>query len=155
MGRKAVPQAAPSAPSLPEPPTDKARAALARVAGKMGRWRPARQVLRTVRAVPTIFPWLDYATRVRGFPVERISVIHGPSAEGKTKLALGLLLSFLRRGHFAWHVDAEKTTPIDWVGDLFAAYADDPCYLALRPKSYEETADAVREGCKALIAAKK
>jgi RecA/RadA recombinase len=154
MPRKKLEKVEPQ-PTLPEPQPDKARAALARVAGRMGAWRPARQVLRSVRAVPTIFPWLDYATRVGGFPVERISVVHGPSAEGKTEFLLGLGLSFLRRRHFFFHVDAEKTTPYPWVDGLFAEYAANPCYLALRPKSYEETADAVRQGCKQLIAAKK
>jgi recombination protein RecA len=155
MGRKKIPPVAPSAPALPDPPRNKERQALARVAERMKIWRPARQVLRRVRAVPTIFPWLDLVSKVNGWPIERFGVVHGPSSEGKTKLALGVGLSFLQRGHFFGLVDAEYTTPISWLEGLMAKEADNPLFLSLRPKSYEQTVDAVREMLRAIIAAKK
>jgi RecA/RadA recombinase len=152
--RRKIPMVAPSAPTLPEPPRDRRKQALARVAGKMGNWRPSREVLRRVRAVPTIFPWLDFVTKVGGLPVGRMTVIHGPSSEGKTVLSLGLGLSFLRKGHFFGYIDAEHSTPISWLEGLFHEYADDPLFVALRPTSYEHVSDAVRELLKSIIAAK-
>ena len=151
MGRRKLESVA---PEIPEPPKDKHQSALARVAGRMKAWRPARQVLTKVKAVPTIFPGLDYATRVGGWPTERFAVVHGPSSEGKTLFALGLGLSFLQREHFFGFVDAEYTTPIDWLEGLMLQHADHPGFLSLRPKSYEQTVDAVREMLKVIIAAK-
>jgi recombination protein RecA len=153
MGRRRIPQEA-AALALPAPPPDKKRLALARVAGRMKSWRPARQVLTKVRAVPTIFPGVDFATKVGGWPIERFAVVHGPSSEGKTMLALGLGYSFLQKGHFFGLVDAEFTTPIDWLESLMEGQADNPLFLSLRPKSYEQTVDAVREMLKVLIGAK-
>lgn len=57
--------------------------ALAAVAGKIVGFRPAREELRRVRAVPTIFPQYDHAVRVGGHPIERVTTIHGPSNHGK------------------------------------------------------------------------
>lgn len=156
--RHPVPAAAPSVPLLDPPEhacADKASRALARVAGRMQSWRPAREVLRRVRAVPTIFPAFDMATRVGGFPIDRFSVVHGETAHGKSEFALGLGLSFLRRGHIFAFVDAEFTTPIDWLESLMSGYVENPAFLALRPKSYEQTVDAVRECARVISAAKK
>jgi RecA/RadA recombinase len=159
MGRKklaAVPVPAESAPViLPEPPDASRAKQLSKVAAKMTSWRPARQVLTRVKAVPTIFPWSDYATRVRGFPTQRIIVVHGPSAEGKTQLALGYGLSFLKAGHYFLHVDAEYTTPASWLEQSMGEHVDNPLFLALRPKSYEQVVDAVRDFLKQLIVSKK
>ena len=127
---------------------------MGRIAERMKSWRPAREVLKRVRAVPTIFPWLDFATRVGGLPVGRLTLVHGPSSEGKTELALGLGLSFLRRGHFFGYVDAEMTTPITWLEGLMQEFADDPGFMGKRPKSFEDTVDSVREMLKVIIAAK-
>ena len=60
-------------------------AGLAKVAGKLKGWKPAGEVLTKVRAVPTIFPQFDRATRCGGFPIERITLIHGRSNEGKAQ----------------------------------------------------------------------
>jgi hypothetical protein len=57
--------------------------AMEAIAAKCGAWKPAQEVLVPVRAVPTIFPSLDIVTRVGGWPIERFSLIHGPSNEGK------------------------------------------------------------------------
>lgn len=119
-------------------------AAIAKVAARFDSFKPAAQVLSNVRAVPTIFPQIDAATKVGGWPIERISLIHGPSAEGKTGLVLGLGLSFLKMGHFFGLIDAEMTTPMDWVSELYGETALNPGFSALRPTSYEATRDAMK-----------
>ena len=50
-----------------------------------------------MRAVPTIFPQYDRATRVGGHPIERWTTVHGPSNHGKTTFLHGLGASFLQR----------------------------------------------------------
>ena len=149
-----VPREPLSGPSLPSPPGDKRAKALVRIAGRMQMWRPAREVLKRVRAVPTIFPWLDYATKVGGLPVGRLTLVHGPSMEGKSILCLGLGLSFLKRGHFFGYVDAEFSSPITWLEGLMAEYADDPLFMGKRPKSFEDVVDSVRQMLKVIISAK-
>ncbi len=119
---------------------------LAEVARKSARvFRPAREVLRTVRAVPTIFPQLDFALRVGGWPIERIATLSGPSAEGKSSCANGIGLSFLRRGHFYKLIDAERSTPVEWLATWFGADVDSPAFSASRPETYEAAVDEVRE----------
>jgi recombination protein RecA len=103
----------------------------------------ASEVLTLVRSVPTRFVQVDKVTGVGGWPVERFTIIHGPSNEGKTSFALGLGLSFLELGHYFHHVDAEFTTPADWLVKLMREHALNPCFRALRPDSYEQTVDAV------------
>ena len=83
-------------------------AALAAVAKKSSAFRPARQVLKVVRSVPTIFPSIDIAMRVDGWPIDRAAVVHGPSGVGKTYLTNGIGLSFLKREHFFKLIDAER-----------------------------------------------
>lgn len=125
---------------------DKARtSALTAVASRFSKFRPAIEVLTAVRAVPTCFIQLDHATRVGGFPIERFSLGHGPSNEGKTALALGLCASFLALDHFAFYVDAERTTPWAWVEDMLRELAKHPGFYACRPESYEKTIQEVRD----------
>jgi RecA/RadA recombinase len=119
--------------------------ALAAVSKRFKAFRPARDVLLKVEAVPTIFPWYDMGTRVGGHPLARFGIVHGPSNHGKTAFVLGLGLSFLNRDHFFGLIDAENTTPIDWVEKLMGPNADHPGFSAIRPTSYEETVDATRE----------
>jgi RecA/RadA recombinase len=108
-------------------------------------FQPAMEVLTKVRAHPTIFPLYDRATGVGGHPIERITLIHGPSNHGKSAFVHGLGLSFLRAGNFYAYVDAEFTSPEDWLRTLMKQYAEHPGFLAKRPKSYEDTVDSVRE----------
>lgn len=109
-------------------------------------FRPAREVLTVVRAVPTRFVQLDHATDVGGFPIERFVLVHGPSGEGKTYFTLGLIDSFLARGHFAYLIDAERTTPITWPERVMGRErAHHPWFLGVRPTTYEATVDNVRE----------
>ena len=56
---------------------------LMRVSQAFGQFRPASEVLTDVRAVPTRFVQLDHATRVGGWPIERFTLVHGPSNHGK------------------------------------------------------------------------
>lgn len=126
------------------PPRDPRLAVLEQVAAESKAWRPAREVLTKVRAVPTTFVQYDRATRVGGHPIERFTTLHGPSNHGKTTFVHGLGLSFLQRGHMYGLVDAEYTTPEDWLDRLMAEHTSNPGFLALRPHTYEETVDAVR-----------
>lgn len=119
--------------------------AMEAIAKRSSGFRPASEVLTRVRAVPTIFPGYDFATRVGGHPIERVATVHGPSNHGKTAFILGLGMSFLMRDHFFLHIDAEMTTPIDWLRNLMGDIAHHPGFLARRPKSYEETVDEVRD----------
>jgi RecA/RadA recombinase len=124
------------------------------IAAKCAAWKPAQEVLVPVRAVPTIFPALDIVTRVGGWPIDRFSLIHGPSNEGKTQVCHGIGLSFLKRGHFYLYVDAEYTTPETWLHTIMSDMATHPGFSALRPVSYEQTVDAVRQFCETLQEAK-
>jgi len=114
------------------------------VAKQFKGWRPAREALEVVRAVKTVFPQLNEATRVGGWPIQRISLVHGHSNNGKSALVHGLGLSFLLAGHYYAYVDAEMTTPSDWIERLMGKMVDSPAFVAMRPRTYEETVDAVR-----------
>lgn len=118
---------------------------IAKVATQLQSWRPAAEVLTKVRAHPTCFPLLDRATRVGGWPIERICLVHGPSNHGKTALTHGLGLSFLQAANFYAFVDAEYATPQEWLRDLMRGFADHPGFIAKRPDSYEQTVESVRE----------
>jgi RecA/RadA recombinase len=119
--------------------------ALEAVAARFKGFRPAREVLKVVRAVPTRFVQFDHATRVGGLPIERFMLLHGKSNEGKSLMALGLVDSFVERGHVALYIDAERTTPITWARDLLGANADAPTFFAEKPETYEKTIGRVRE----------
>jgi recombination protein RecA len=106
-------------------------------------FRPARDVLTRVRAVPTRFVQFDHATRVGGLPIERFMMVHGPSNEGKSLFLLGLMDSFLARDHLAFLVDAERTTPITWA-DQVMSHSQSPGFFADRPKTYEQTVETIR-----------
>lgn len=119
-------------------------AAMQKVAARFNGWRPALEVLTRVSAVPTRFSQIDRATRVGGWPIERIATVHGPSNHGKSQLCLGLGLSFLERGHFFAYVDAEMTTPETWLADMMRGHERHPGFVAMRPKNFEAAVDGVR-----------
>jgi len=139
---KRAPPAPPSAGQLP-PPNPRWKS-LERAAAAFKGFRPASEVLKVVRAVPTRFVQFDHGTRVGGFPVERYTLVHGPSNHGKTIWTLGLAGDFLERDHYVLHIDAERTTPITWVDAILGPVARHPNFFALRPDSYEETIAEVR-----------
>lgn len=62
-----------------------------------------------------------------------------------TAFSHGLGLSFLRAGHFYAFVDAEFTTPEPWLRELMGEQATNPAFVAMRPDSFEQTVDAVRD----------
>lgn len=121
---------------------------------KCGSWKPASQVLTSVTSVPTIFVQYNRVTRVGGHPLERFGVTHGPSSHGKTTFNHGIGLSFLKIGSIYALIDAEYTTPIDWLRSIMGEYADSPGFIALRPQTYEETVDAVDQLLKGLASAR-
>lgn len=118
------------------------------------RHQPAEDVFRIVRAVQTWFVQLDHATRVNGFPVERVTLCHGPSNEGKTALAIGLAGSFLSLDHFARGLDAERTTDKVWVRKLIGDLVRHRRFRALRPDSYEQAITTTRDFAQDLIEAR-
>jgi recombination protein RecA len=124
------------------------------IAARSKSFRPARETLKRVRAVPTIFPWLDWRTRVGGWPIDRVGVVHGPSAAGKTLLCHGLGLSFLKRGHMYCPIDAEMTTPVTWMETLLGPHVDAGACFASRPLSYEQAVDDVRKVANGLAEAR-
>lgn len=126
------------------PPKNPLAGVFAEIAGKSKGFRPARETLKRVRAVPTIFLDVDRKLHVGGWPLDRCGMIHGPSASGKTGFMHGLGLSFLRRGHMYCPVDAEMTTPIPWLETLMGEHVDNPAFQASRPKSYEQVVDDIR-----------
>lgn len=105
--------------------------------------RPAYEVLRKVRGVPTIFPFIDLQTKLGGWPIERPALVHGPSNMGKSAMCLGLVKSFLERDHFGLWIDAEYTTESRWLRML--KVPNHPGFSAVRPKSYEHAVEVVHE----------
>lgn len=128
--------------------------ALRDVAKRFESWAPARDVLTEVTSVPTIFPQINAGTRVGGWPLQRVALVHGPSNHGKTILCHGLGLSFLQRGHFYQFIDAEFTTDSKWLKALMGSQLDNPGFVAMRPESYESTVDAVTNGVETIAAAR-
>ena len=124
---------------------------LEKVAAAFRGFRPASQVLTAVRAVPTRFIQVDHALRCGGWPVERFTLVHGPSNMGKTICVLGLIASFLERGHLAHYQDAERTTPFPWARGLIGPSADLPSFTADRPESYEGTIASTRNYLNTII----
>jgi hypothetical protein len=155
---KRRPRAGTSSPPKPSPkPPSSAdkRKSLTAVADAFKSFRPAARVFTEVRAVPTIFPHLDLGTRVGGWPIERSTLIHGPSNEGKTLFAIGLIKSFLLLDHFAMFLDAERTTPKKWVEQLLGpALFHHPRFFALKPDSFEEAREEVRKLLKTIYQTK-
>lgn len=107
-------------------------------------FQPASQVLQHVKAIPSIFPQLDFATRVGGFPLQRFVTVHGKSNHGKTAFAIGCMRSFIENGHYAVFLDAERTTPIKWISQMMGeSYG--PLLKAHYPENYEDAADRVKK----------
>lgn len=108
-------------------------------------WQRASDALERIKAVSTIFPDLNRATRCGGLPVCRMHTIHGPTHGGKSGLILGLIKSFLLGGHIAAYIDAEHSTPWEFVEELLGDLVRDPNFFAQKPATYEEAINAVDE----------
>lgn len=126
-------------------------AAYRKVAEEFTSFKPATDVFRVVRAIPTIFPDFDRAVQVGGFPIERFALVHGPSGEGKSVFNIGLMKSFLMANHLVAFIDAERTTPAPWLVELMydrvkkINYFEHPFFRGSHPTTYEATKMAVRE----------
>lgn len=125
------------------------------IAKRMEGWHRPDQALVRIESVPTVFPWLDRELGIGGWPIARIGVIHGPAHHGKTTLLLGLLKSFLTRGHYAGFLDAERTADEAWMKTMLQKFALDPRFFARRPKSFEHAVDLCRSFCRTLEDARK
>lgn len=112
---------------------------------------PASEALTEVRAVATRFCQLDLATRVGGWPIERFTLVHGPSNMGKTLFLAGLMDSFLALDHYVVYVDAERSSPISWFRKLMGERAEHPAFFGQRPDTYEGVMADVRNWCNHVI----
>ncbi len=110
-------------------------------------FRPASETLTAVCAVPTIFIQYDHGTKVGGHPTERISLLHGPSGEGKTYFTLGQIRSFLLHTNPTLFVDAERTTDKGFAKLAVAELLDNPLFFYERPDTYESVVTMVRKWC--------
>jgi RecA/RadA recombinase len=125
---------------------DKRRAAMSAFAKTIGEFRAASEVLKPVSSIRTVFPQFDHATGVGGWPLERFSMVHGPSGAGKTLFTIGLFGSFLSRGDRVLFLDLERTTPITWIESLISAdYAYSKNFVAEKPDTIEQARDLVKK----------
>lgn len=116
-------------------------------------WKPAHQALDRVRAISTIFPDFDRATRCGGVPLRRIITVHGPTHGGKTGFVAGMLKSFVDAQHVGAYVDAEHATDLTFMDELLERPTKDiPNFWGMRPANYEETVDAGDQFLKWMIA---
>lgn len=120
-------------------------AAMRGVTEKFKGWKPAPEVVRNIRAVPTCLLDYDCAVGVGGHPLERISLVYGPSDHGKSRLTTALGRSFLARDHFFALVDAEHTATPGWLRTLMGELVEHPGFVALPSSTYEKAVDGVRE----------
>lgn len=117
------------------------------VAKAFAGFRPASESMSIVRAVPTIFVQYDHGVRVGGHPTERITLVHGPSGEGKTYFTLGQARSFLKLNNPVLFEDAERTTEKGFAKLALDELANHPLFFYERPETYEETRTRVRKWC--------
>lgn len=129
-----------SAGTLPPP----ARANVPKLAGAPKGWGKASDALERVTAVRTIFPDFNRGTRIGGLPTKRIITVHGPTHGGKSAFVLGLIRSFIDAGNPGALVDAEHSTPKDFVDQCMARDIDEiENFFGERPSSYQETIEKV------------
>lgn len=128
---------------------------LAAVSKAFSAFRPAAEVLVSVKAVPTIFVQYDHGTRIGGHPTERITLFHGPSGHGKTYGTLGMMASFLDVDNPVFFVDAERTTDEGFAKLTVDELTRHPLFKAVRPTTYEEVVADVRRFCNTVAAERK
>ena len=94
-----------------------------------------------VRCVQTLFPGLDRAIELPGWPLQSFSVIHGPPSDGKTAFCVALMAAFQRVGCQAELVDAELTSDPKFFEGLGL---DLSTAAVTQPGSYEEVMEHYR-----------
>lgn len=137
--RKAAPTNAVEAGTTPPP-----AAIRSKFVGVPLGWQPAAEALPTISAVRTIFPDFNLRSRIGGLPSERVVVVHGATHGGKTACVIGLIASYLLGGHAVAYVDAEHSTPREYMAQLVEQVTGTPIdqlggFFAKRPKNYEDT----------------
>lgn len=86
---------------------------------------------------------------------DSLYVTRGHLLTHNTVFILGLLKSFIQLDHFALFIDAERTTPRDWVETMLGEEAiHHPGFHYKRPETYEKTIADVREFCLGIAEAK-
>lgn len=111
--------------------------------------RTLREEFAPPRVVETDFVQLDHVTRVNGFPLGRMVIVHGPSNEGKTMFTLGLVRSFVGRGHPAFYVDSEFTLDTGYAGLICGpSVTESGLFLGKKPDNYEQVVDLVADFCR-------
>lgn len=138
---------------IPLPISDRAKhfAGLSKIASEFDGFRPASETLTVVKAVPTCFIQYDHGTKVGGHPTERISLLHGPSGEGKTYLTLGMTQSFLVVDNPVLMIDAERTTDKGFAKLAMDELVGHPFFFYERPNTYEEVVQRVRKWCNTVL----
>lgn len=112
-------------------------------AGEINGWSHALEVFDDIDSVRTVFPDYNRATRVGGLPVRRIHTVHGPTHGGKTAFVLGLVKSFVDVGYLSGYADAEYSLAKKFAREVVKELEKKPNFLAMRPRTYEETIQSV------------
>lgn len=118
-------------------------------------WQRASDALDRIEVVSTIFADFNRQSRCGGLPVNRMHTLHGPTHGGKSAFLLGLMKSFIDGGHAAAYIDAEHSTPQEFVEELLGELKQHQNFFAMRPKTYEDTIDAVNEFLKSMVTERK
>lgn len=95
------------------------------------------------------------ATCISVDSADRLYVVEGYLVTHNTSYALGLIRSFLARGHFAGFADAERSTPQAYVRTMVGELSTHPAFSALPVGTYEQVRASVREYCEAIATARK
>lgn len=101
----------------------------------------------TVNAVSTGNVTLDALTSIDGMPRGRIIELFGPPSSGKTTCALQTAATVLAAGGKVLFLDYEKSLDPVYC-EALGIKPDDPNFIVMRPKSFEEGANIFRELCK-------
>lgn len=86
---------------------------------------------------------------------DQLYVIKDYVVTHNTAFVLGLIKSFVEGGHAGAFVDAELSTPQEFAAELLGDLERHQNFFGVRPKTYEETIDAVGEFLKMMAAERK
>lgn len=129
--------------------------ALNKTAFSIDGFTPARDVFTPIRSVKTRFISFNAATRINGFPLQRVTMVHGPSNEGKTTYVLGVAASFIDAGNPVMYGDAERTLDDKFPSLIMGSEtAKSDLFFGIKPASYEEAMDSARKWLNGVSAAR-